>query len=54
MMFLHYLYQSSTTQSFKDHFKTAAKKFTKEFKLNKDSYILDVEVMIELLKPFWI
>ena len=52
-MFLHYLYQSSTTQSFKDHFKTAAKKFTKEFKLNKDSYILDVGSNDGVgLKPF--
>ena len=41
-MFSNYLYQSSTTNSFREHFSMAAKKYIEEFKLEKDSYIIDV------------
>tara|TARA_B100001996_G_scaffold382632_1_gene375007 strand:- start:179 stop:2725 length:2547 start_codon:yes stop_codon:yes gene_type:complete len=42
-MFLNYFYLSSTSVSFKEHFKKAANKYIKEFKLNpKKSYIIDV------------
>tara|TARA_Y100000590_G_scaffold28556_1_gene31996 strand:- start:1730 stop:3604 length:1875 start_codon:yes stop_codon:yes gene_type:complete len=42
-MFLNYLYTSSTSKTFRDHFASAAKKYTKEFNLNpKKSYILDI------------
>jgi len=53
-MFSNYLYTSSTSQSFKDHFVKAAKKYTKDFKLNKKkSYIIDVGSNDGVaLKPF--
>ncbi len=52
-MFSNYLYQSSTTKSFRDHFHTAAKKYIKDFKLEKDSYIIDVGSNDGIgLKPF--
>ena len=42
-MFSNYLYLSSTSKSFRQHFKDAAKKYIKEFKLSpKKSYIIDV------------
>ena len=41
-MFSNYLYQSSTTKSFREHFSKAAKKYIEYFKLEKDSYIIDV------------
>ena len=40
-MFSNYLYTSSTTKSFREHFINAAKKYIKDFKLNKKkSYII--------------
>ena len=53
-MFSKYLYTSSTTQSFREHFEKAAKKYIKEFKLNpKKSYIIDVGSNDGVaLKPF--
>ncbi|MDA7462932.1 NAD-dependent epimerase/dehydratase family protein [Candidatus Pelagibacter ubique] len=52
-MFSDYLYQSSTTKSFRDHFILAAKKYVKDFKLDKDSYIIDVGSNDGIgLKPF--
>ena len=41
-MFNNYYYLSSTSKSFRDHFKNAAEKYYKEFKLNKNSFIIDV------------
>ena len=42
-MFSNYLYLSSTSKSFRNHFEEAAKKYIKEFKLSsKKSYIIDV------------
>ena len=42
-MFSNYLYTSSTSKVFRDHFINAAKKYVKEFKLNaRKSYIIDV------------
>ena len=42
-MFSNYLYTSSTSQSFREHFDNAAKKYIKEFKLTpNNSYIIDV------------
>jgi len=41
-MFNNYLYLSSTSKSFQDHFEGAAKKYIKEFNLKKNSYIVDV------------
>ena len=52
-MFSNYLYQSSTTKTFREHFEKAAKKYVKEFKLDKDSYIIDVGSNDGIgLKPF--
>jgi len=52
-MFANYLYQSSTTKTFREHFERAAKKYVKEFKLDKDSYIIDVGSNDGIgLKPF--
>jgi len=53
-MFSNYLYTSSTSKSFRDHFITAAKKYTNDFKLNKNkSYIIDVGSNDGVaLKPF--
>jgi 2-polyprenyl-3-methyl-5-hydroxy-6-metoxy-1,4-benzoquinol methylase len=52
-MFSNYLYQSSTTKTFRDHFEKAAKNYVKEFKLDKDSYIIDVGSNDGIgLKPF--
>ena len=52
-MFSNYLYTSSTSKSFRDHFVKAAKKYIKEFKLNKKSLIIDVGSNDGVaLKPF--
>ena len=52
-IFSNYLYQSSTTQSFREHFATAANKYIEEFDLEKDSYIIDVGSNDGIgLKPF--
>tara|TARA_B100001057_G_scaffold168297_2_gene169042 strand:+ start:1908 stop:4451 length:2544 start_codon:yes stop_codon:yes gene_type:complete len=53
-MFSNYLYTSSTSKLFRDHFSKAAKKYIKEFKLNsKKSYIIDIGSNDGIaLKPF--
>jgi len=53
-MFSNYLYLSSTSKSFRDHFEKATKKYVKEFKLlPKKSYIIDVGSNDGVaLKPF--
>jgi nucleoside-diphosphate-sugar epimerase/SAM-dependent methyltransferase/dTDP-4-dehydrorhamnose 3,5-epimerase-like enzyme len=52
-MFSNYLYKSSTTKSFRDHFVTAAKNYINDFKLDKESYIIDVGSNDGIgLKPF--
>ena len=53
-MFTNYLYTSSTSKSFREHFVTAANKYIKDFKLNKKkSYIIDVGSNDGVaLKPF--
>ena len=53
-MFSNYLYTSSTSKSFREHFVNAAKKYVNDFKLNKKkSYIIDVGSNDGVaLKPF--
>ena len=53
-MFSKYLYTSSTSKKFKDHFINAAKKYVKDFKLTKKkSYIIDIGSNDGIaLKPF--
>ncbi len=53
-MFSNYLYTSSTSKIFRDHFVEAAKKYVKELKLNKKkSYIIDIGSNDGVaLKPF--
>ena len=53
-MFSNYLYLSSTSKTFREHFATAARKYVKEFKLSpKKSYIIDVGSNDGIaLKPF--
>ncbi len=53
-MFSNYLYTSSTSKIFRNHFVDASKKYIKEFKLNKKkSYIIDVGSNDGVaLKPF--
>jgi len=53
-MFSNYLYTSSTSKTFRDHFVNAAKKYVEEFNLNpKKSYILDIGSNDGIaLKPF--
>ena len=53
-MFSNYLYTSSTSKVFRDHFVNAAKKYTKDLKLNKKkSYIIDIGSNDGIaLKPF--
>jgi nucleoside-diphosphate-sugar epimerase/SAM-dependent methyltransferase/quercetin dioxygenase-like cupin family protein len=52
-MFSNYLYQSSTTKSFRQHFELAAKKYIKDFNLDENSYIIDVGSNDGIgLKPF--
>ena len=41
-MFKKYLYQSSTSRSFQEHFEKAAIKYIKNLKLNKKSFIIDI------------
>ena len=41
-MFLNYLYTSSTSKVFREHFERSAKKYIREFKLKKKSYIIDI------------
>ena len=53
-MFGNYLYTSSTSKVFRDHFINAAKKYSKDLKLNKKkSYIIDIGSNDGVaLKPF--
>ena len=53
-MFSNYLYTSSTSSSFREHFISATKKYVKEFKLKpKKSYIIDIGSNDGVaLKPF--
>ena len=53
-MFSTYLYTSSTSKSFREHFKNSAKKYIKDFKLKaKKSYIIDIGSNDGVaLKPF--
>ena len=53
-MFTNYLYTSSTSKVFRNHFVNAAKKYSKELRLNKKkSYIIDVGSNDGVaLKPF--
>jgi len=53
-MFSNYLYLSSTSKTFRDHFENAANKYIKEFKLlPKKSYIIDIGSNDGVaLKPF--
>ncbi len=52
-MFSNYLYTSSTSKSFRNHFVLAAKKYIKEFKLKKKSLIIDIGSNDGIgLKPF--
>lgn len=41
-MFDTYLYTSSTTKSFREHFERAAELYIKEFNLNQDSLVVDI------------
>ena len=53
-MFTHYLYTSSTSKVFQEHFVNASKKYIKDLKLNKKkSYIIDIGSNDGVaLKPF--
>ena len=52
-MFSNYLYTSSTTKSFQDHFNKAAKQYVNQFKLKKKSLIIDIGSNDGIaLKPF--
>ncbi len=52
-MFSNYLYTSSTSKVFRNHFVEAAKKYSKELKLNKQSFIIDIGSNDGVaLKPF--
>ena len=53
-MFTNYLYTSSTSKVFRDHFINAAKKYSKDLKLSKKkSYIIDIGSNDGIaLKPF--
>ena len=53
-MFTNYLYTSSTSKIFREHFVLAAKKYIKDLKLNKKkSYIIDIGSNDGVaLKPF--
>ena len=53
-MFSNYLYTSSTSESFREHFVNAANKYINDFKLNKKkSYIIDIGSNDGVaLKPF--
>ena len=54
LLFSNYLYTSSTSKVFRNHFINAAKKYVKKFKLNsKKSYIIDIGSNDGVaLKPF--
>ena len=53
IMFSNYLYTSSTSKLFRDHFVNAAKKYKKNLKLNKKSFIIDIGSNDGVaLKPF--
>ena len=41
-MFDDYLYVSSTSQAFRDHFSKMADKFIKDFDLNEESFVVDI------------
>ncbi len=41
-MFDHYLYVSSTAQSFRDHFQKASLQYIEEFNLNENSLVIDI------------
>ncbi len=52
-MFSNYLYTSSTSKVFRDHFERAAKVYSKELNLNKKSFIIDIGSNDGVaLKPF--
>ena len=52
-LFSNYLYTSSTSKKFKEHFKDAAKKYTKKLNLKKNSKIIDIGSNDGIaLKPF--
>ena len=52
-MFSNYLYTSSTSKIFREHFVSAAKKYIKELRLKKKSFIIDVGSNDGVaLKPF--
>ena len=52
-MFSNYLYTSSTSKVFREHFVEAAKKYSKELNLKKNSYIIDIGSNDGVaLKPF--
>jgi len=52
-LFDTYLYVSSTTKTFRDHFKTAAELYMKEFNMNSDSVVVDIGSNDGVgLKPF--
>ena len=52
-MFSNYLYTSSTSKVFRSHFVNAAKKYIKDLKLNKKSYVIDIGSNDGVaLKPF--
>tara|TARA_Y100000590_G_scaffold469879_1_gene660311 strand:- start:11143 stop:13701 length:2559 start_codon:yes stop_codon:yes gene_type:complete len=52
-MFDNYYYLSSTSKSFRDHFESSAKKYIRDLKLTKKSYIIDVGSNDGIgLKPF--
>ena len=52
-MFSNYLYTSSTSKVFRNHFIEATKKYIKDLKLNKKSYVIDIGSNDGVaLKPF--
>jgi len=52
-LFDTYLYVSSTTKTFRDHFKAAAELYMKEFNMNSDSVVVDIGSNDGVgLKPF--
>ena len=52
-MFSNYLYTSSTSKIFRKHFINAANKYSKDLKLKKKSYIIDIGSNDGVaLKPF--
>jgi len=52
-MFDHYLYLSSTSKKFVEHFEKAAKQYIQEFNLDEDSFVIDIGSNDGIaLKPF--